>query len=94
MKAAIIAICTTALPLMAAGLIPAQGFADEARIKQIEKECDQWASGIKPDQPVTDDMRQQARIIPFHGVVTAEYVSGRRMIWLNQNNRILRATCG
>jgi hypothetical protein len=79
---------------MTAGPVPAQSFADEAQIKQLEKECDQWAARIKPDQAVTEDMRQQAHIVPFHGAVTAEYVSGRRTIWLNKNNRVLRATCG
>ncbi len=94
MKAAIIAIYATALPAMTVSLMPAQGFADEAQIKQVEKECDQWATRIKRDQPVTDVMRQQAHIVPFHGAVTAEYISGRRMIWLNENNRVLRASCG
>jgi hypothetical protein len=35
-----------------------------------------------------------AIIVPFHGAVTAEYISGRRIIRLNENNRVLSASCG
>jgi hypothetical protein len=74
----------------ASGYVPV-GAAARA---QIEQECDQWRATIKPGQPLTDELRKGVRVIPPHGAATMEYVAGRRNIWMGDDNRIERATCG
>ncbi len=61
---------------------------------KVEKECEQWAASIKIDQPLTEKARENAQVVPPGGAAIANYVSGRRTIWLNKNNRIGRVTCG
>ncbi len=84
--------CAIAISVCGAGCFSV--YADEAQIKQIEKECRLWAARIKPGQPLTDQSRENAQVVPSGGAVIANYVSGRRTIWLNKNNRIARASCG
>jgi hypothetical protein len=62
--------------------------------QQADIDCQLWQAKIKPGQPLTDELRQGARVIPPNGVVTLEYRAGRRTIWMGNGNKIKRATCG
>lgn len=64
------------------GLVASSDYvlANTTRQQQLEIVCQLWQANIKPGQPLTDALRQQARVIPPNGVVTLEYRTGRRTI--------------